>query len=110
MDESFIPQKVKAEFWTAQRLNNSEVNPQKYGLGWRVHQLDLGDGANKVIAIHHGGVSAGAQSFLLVLPQYQLSIAVNANIRTKEFWDFGKVSHVLAKEFVKRVETLSTPL
>ncbi|WP_105168283.1 serine hydrolase [Pseudoalteromonas sp. T1lg23B] len=85
-------------------LNNTEINPQKYGLGWRIHTLNLGEGIIPTEYMHHGGVSAGAQSFLMVVPRYKLSIAVNANVRTKVFWDFAKVAHELARIFVTEVE------
>lgn len=104
MNESFIPAEIRDEFWTPQRLNNGEVNEQKYGIGWRVHNLDLGDGFKPLTYMHHGGVSAGAQSFLMVIPEYKMSIAVNANIRTKVFWDFGSVSFDLARLFISDLD------
>ena len=104
MDDKFIPAKVRETFWTAQKLNNNETNPQGYGIGWRVHDLNLGEGFRIMKYMHHGGVSAGAQSFLMVIPEYKISISVNANFRTKEFWDFGKVSYELARIFIKEIE------
>ena len=103
MNNAYIPAHVRAEFWTPQKLNNGEVNPQNYGLGWRIHQLDLGEGYEKVTFVHHGGVSAGSQSFLMVIPQYNLSLSVNANIRTKVFSDFAKVSYDIARAFIDEI-------
>lgn len=104
LNDDFIPEVIRAEFWTPQQLNNGEVNEQKYGIGWRIHPLNLGEGFKPLTYMHHGGVSAGAQSFLMVIPEYNMSIAVNANIRTKVFWDFGSVSHDLARLFISRLE------
>ncbi len=104
MNKGFLPEDVRQQFWTAQKLNNGELNPQHYGLGWRVHELTLGDGFKPVMYMHHGGVSAGAQSFLLVIPEYKLSMAINANIRTKVFSDFAKVSKELLKLFIGEIE------
>lgn len=104
MDQSFLPEKVRQLFWTPQKLNNGEINPQHYGLGWRVHELTLGDDFKPVTYMHHGGVSAGAQSFLLVIPEYKLSMAINANIRTEVFSDFAKVSKELLKLFIGEIE------
>lgn len=107
MDTKFIPAEVRDEFWTPQRLNSGEVNEQKYGIGWRVHDLNLGEGFKPLIYMHHGGVSAGAQSFLMVIPEYKMSIAVNANVRTQVFWDFGSVSYDLARLFIRELEAPS---
>lgn len=104
MNDEFIPANVRQMFWTPQVLSSGETNPQKYGLGWRVHSLDLGEGFKPMVYMHHGGVSAGAQSFLMVVPEYKLAIAVNANIRTEVFWDFGKVSYELARLFINELE------
>lgn len=104
LNPDFIPESIRETFWTPQTLNNGEVNEQKYGIGWRIHTLNLGDGFKPLTYMHHGGVSAGAQSFLMVIPEYNMSIAVNANVRTKVFWDFGKVSYDLARLFISRLE------
>lgn len=104
LNNDFIPESIRNEFWTPQRLNNGEFNQQNYGIGWRVHPLNLGEGVKPLTYMHHGGVSAGAQSFLMVIPEYKMSIAVNANVRTKVFWDFGKVSYDLARLFIKASE------
>jgi CubicO group peptidase (beta-lactamase class C family) len=104
LNDAYIPTSVRDEFWTPQRLNSGEVNKQNYGLGWRVHTIKLDDRLAETLYIHHGGVSAGAQSFLLVLPEYQLSIAVNANIRTEVFSDFAAVSLKLARLFALAIQ------
>ena len=105
MDDTYIPQSVREEFWTPQVLSNGDINAQKYGLGWRVHNLELGESFTSMKYMHHGGVSAGAQSFLMVIPEYKLSIAVNANARTAVFSDFANVSFDLARIFIQEIET-----
>ncbi len=106
MDDTFIPKQVTDTFWTPQQLNNGEINSQKYGIGWRIHDLELGEGYKSLKSMHHGGVSAGAQSFLIVIPEYKLSIAVNANVTTREFWDFANVAFDIAKVFIDDLEKL----
>ncbi|MDT0604735.1 serine hydrolase domain-containing protein [Thalassotalea castellviae] len=108
MNNDFISAETRATFWTPQKINNGEINPQKYGIGWRIHQLDLCDGYQPLSFIHHGGVSAGAQSFLMIIPEYQLSISVNANIRTEVFSDFASVSYELTKLFIDAIEKQKT--
>ena len=100
MNASFIDESVQKAFWTVQKLNNGEENWQGYGIGWRIHSLDLGDGFEEQLYMHHGGVSAGAQSFLMALPKYKMSIAINANIKTNEFSEFNEVSYTLARLFI----------
>jgi len=107
MNEDFLPVNIREQFWTPQKLNNGEFNPQHYGLGWRVHELKLGKDFEPLMYMHHGGVAAGAQSFLLVVPRYKLSMAINANIRTEVFSDFAKVSRELLKLFIAELETQS---
>jgi len=106
LDDSFIPEDVRDTFWTPQRLNNGETNRQNYGIGWRIYDLNLGEAYKPMKYIHHGGVSAGAQSFLMVIPEYKLSIAVNANVKTEVFWDFGVVSFDIARVFIDELEKL----
>jgi CubicO group peptidase (beta-lactamase class C family) len=104
MNNDFISGQTRTIFWTPQKTNNGEVNPQKYGIGWRINDLNLGEGFPPLTFIHHGGVSAGAQSFLMIIPEYQLSISVNANIRTDVFSDFASVSYELARLFINEIE------
>ena len=106
LDDTFIPKVVRDTFWTPQRLNNGATNPQDYGIGWRIYDLNLGEGYKPMKYMHHGGVSAGAQSFLMVIPEYKLSIAVNANVKTEVFWDFGVVSFDIARVFIDELEKL----
>ncbi|GHF92537.1 hypothetical protein GCM10017161_20850 [Thalassotalea marina] len=105
LNDDFIPAKVRDEFWTVQRLNSGIENHQGYGIGWRIHELDLGQGFEKQLYMHHGGVSAGSQSFLMVLPKYHMSIAINANFKTQNFRDFNKVSYELARLFIRALES-----
>lgn len=100
IDDSFISADIREQFWTPQQLNNGEFNEQHYALGWRVHESDLGEGIGKVRIANHGGVSRGSQSWLMVVPQYQMAIAININSKTENFWDFGSISFPLAREFI----------
>lgn len=107
MDNEFISEQTRTIFWTPQKTNNGEVNPQKYGIGWRINDLNLGEDYPPLTVIHHGGVSAGAQSFLMIIPEYQLSLSVNANIRTDVFSDFASVSYEIARLFIDEIEKQS---
>lgn len=104
LDDSFIPQDVRNTFWTPQQLKDGTTNRQNYGIGWRINDLDLGKGYKPMKYIHHGGVSAGAQSFLMVIPEYKLSVAVNTNVKTEA--NFGAVAFKIAKVFVDELDKL----
>ncbi|MBU3004384.1 serine hydrolase domain-containing protein [Paraglaciecola arctica] len=102
-DEQFISQKSKDKIWDPQRLPNGEINRQNYAIGWRVHQWQVED--TTVNFMHHGGVSRGAQSLLLLIPDYQLSLAININGKTDNFTNFSKIWKEMAISFIKASES-----
>ncbi len=57
------------EMVTSQPMFDGSENPQAYAIGWRHHDTIniLGEEA-PVEVIHHGGVTAGAAAFLLMVP------------------------------------------
>ena len=79
-----------------------------YALGWRVQESTLSDGQTLMHA-NHGGVSRGAQSWLMVVPELNMSIAIMINSNTEEFWDFGSVSFELVEAFLPVVEKYKRP-
>jgi len=101
IDNSFIEEDVRRQFWTVQTLNNGEANEQHYAIGWRVPSFDYGEGIDELLTANHGGVSRGSQSWLMVIPALNMAIAVNMNARTETFWDFGSVSTELARVFIE---------
>jgi CubicO group peptidase (beta-lactamase class C family) len=104
IDYNFIATSIKDEFWTPQVLNSGKANHQNYGIGWRVHTLSLSDD-EEVTYAHHGGVSRGAQSFLVVVPKYKLSLALNINSNTEEFNEFGSIAGEIIRLFIAERKT-----
>lgn len=102
MRDNFINAQLRDTFWTPQRLNNGQTNAQNYAIGWRVHQLDLQQGHGEVDYVHHGGVSRGAQSFLMLIPEHKFSLAVNINSNTESFGDFGQIAGQVSRVFIAR--------
>lgn len=98
-DDDYLVPEIRAQFWTPQRTASGEINPQKYALGWRIAALDV-PGIGAVRNANHGGVSRGGQSWLMVMPDHEMAIAVNINRKTEIFWDFGRVSEQIAAEFI----------
>lgn len=96
LNPDFIAPETRKIFWQPQTLASGDVNGQNYALGWRLHKADdyMPTHAN------HGGVSRGSQSWLMVIPDYQMAVAVNINANTDEFWDFGEVAVEIARHFM----------
>lgn len=92
---------LSEEFWTPQTLNSGEVNEQNYALGWRAREEEFIEG-QPLRHVNHGGVSRGGQSWLMLLPEMEMAIALNINGRTDVFWDFGSFSFEIAKAFLQR--------
>lgn len=59
-----------------QPLADGRPNPQGYALGWRVHELDILDGAEKTLVLHHHGVAYGAVSNFSVYPEHGVVVSV----------------------------------
>lgn len=102
LDTEFIPTDVRARFWQPQRLDSGELNPQHYALGWRLHEGDDYMATN----VNHGGVSRGAQCWLMIIPEYQMTIALSMNSKTDEFWEFGELAIFIARHFMDSVEPM----
>lgn len=92
LDEGFLPRAVVEDFWTPVRLNDGTVNEQNYAIGWRNDLSTTRFGASAPVRLlHHGGVSRGAMSWLVLYPDLGIAIAVNINAETPEFADFASV-------------------
>ncbi|GAB2892296.1 serine hydrolase domain-containing protein [Microbulbifer echini] len=105
LDDNYLTPEIREIFWTPQKLANGEVNMQGYALGWRYRNQDI-PGVGLLQYANHGGVSRGSQSWLMVMPDHGLSVAVNINRKTKVFWDFGRVSMDIAAAFIKEQNAL----
>lgn len=98
LDENYISKTTRETFWTPQQLNSGEVNEQDYAIGWRWREYEV-EGVGLARNANHGGVSRGAQSWLLVFPDYNMAVAFNINSKTDEFRDFGSFYEVIFREF-----------
>ncbi|BBM01284.1 serine hydrolase [Microbulbifer sp. GL-2] len=101
LDNSYLSPETRKIFWTPQKLASGEVNEQNYALGWRIREKEI-PGVGLLRFANHGGVSRGSQSWLMVMPDYNLSVAVNTNRKTEVFWDFGSVSLDIATAFIRQ--------
>jgi len=108
-DASFIPASLQQQFWTPQLLADGKVNEEFYALGWRhfQHNFLYCDRNNllpqEVSYVHHGGVSDGAQSLLVIYPKWQLVVAVNINTQTQNWCDFAREVSLVTKPFLRQI-------
>lgn len=98
-DESYISPETRKMFWMPQTLSNGKINPQNYAIGWRRHSWQSSDGGT-IENVNHGGVSRGGQSMLMLIPEHEMVVAFNTNVRTPEFGDFGKIYKLIVEAFL----------
>ena len=99
LDDDFIPSDIREIFWTPAPLSDGTVNEQNYALGFRRNSWPI-DGVGDVVFLNHGGVSKGAQCWLMIVPEYELTLAISVNRRTENFFDFADVYVTLLEEFI----------
>lgn len=100
LDDNFITPKTRQQFWQPQQLSDGSINRQNYALGWRWANYE--DEHGRIHNANHGGVSRGSQSWLMVIPERNMAVAVMINSNVEEFWDFGQVSMPLARLFFEK--------
>ncbi len=72
------------EMVTVQPMFDGSEPPQYYTLGWRHYETSqIIDPDNKVDIIHHGGVASGANAFLMLVPDHNISVAIVTNGKGK---------------------------
>lgn len=98
LDNRFISPSTRQQFWQPQPLADGRMNEDNYALGWR--WADYEDEQGKLHNANHGGVSRGAQCWLMVIPEKNMAVAVMINSNVEKFWDFGQVSIPLARLFL----------
>jgi CubicO group peptidase (beta-lactamase class C family) len=102
LNEDFIAPETQRHFWTPVRLNDGTVNSENYAIGWRVGMSTTRFGEDHPVRVaHHGGVSRGAMSWLIIYPDLGLVAAVNINTNTPEFGDFASVEPEITRLFAE---------
>ena len=99
-DPAYITPAARETFWTPQRLAKGGVNEQSYAIGWRANLNTRLLGEDKPVwNVHHGGVSKGAYSWLVVYPEQRLVVALNTNARLDDFSDFMAIEQAITRTF-----------
>jgi len=100
-DPGFIRSDTRRIMWTPQRLKNGEVNIENYALGWRSDTTTRVFGEERPIKrVHHGGVSKGAMSWLVLYPEYEMVVALNINARAETFQLFAAREAAITRAFM----------
>ncbi len=83
LQNDFLTPPTSEEMFTPRKLENGELNPQHYGLGWRIGGLSIDSEKQEegeiIPLINHGGSSMGAACILFLVPDYDLVVAMSAN-------------------------------
>jgi serine beta-lactamase-like protein LACTB, mitochondrial len=92
---------VKQQLFTPQQLNNGEVNPQNYALGWR-HDAGwkLLDGRLITSAVHHGGTANGSSSWFVLYPEIGLTLSIMTNRSYDNVRSLITLGDAIAGEFI----------
>lgn len=88
---------------TPQKLASGEVNEQNYALGWRKHEFDLFEDSKKVTIIHHGGVATGSTALLLIIPEYDITLAIMIN-RSVEGFPLFDIVLPMIEAFIRDID------
>ena len=100
--EKYLSSQTLEAVLTPTKLANGDVNPQKYGLGWRVGEMQLAGMKDTVQVAHHGGVTDGAATaYLFVVPACKAAIAFATNTLPKQFWKLRPIMINLLKEYIR---------
>jgi len=99
LDENFVSKDTRNLFWTPVKVQG-RINEHDYALGFRKKSLDV-PGAGKITHLNHGGISKGAQCWLMIAPDHQISIAISTNRRTENFFDFADIYADLLAVFLE---------
>ncbi len=105
-DAKYLSAETRDHFWTPQQLADGSINEQDYALGWRWREWDI-EGIGVARNANHGGVSRGSQCWLLVYPDYVMSMAFCTNVKTEEFSTFGEIYEPLFRSFAETEQSIS---
>jgi serine beta-lactamase-like protein LACTB, mitochondrial len=84
LDGQVVSAEAREPMFTPRKLKNGKVNPQDYGLGFRIDTIsDPAYPGRSWRAVHHGGVAVGSQAMLVLLPEERVVVALSANATTQ---------------------------
>ncbi len=110
MNYEFLDSASVELLWTPQVLRDGSMNPQRYGMGWRIdREAELLGLADSVPVVHHGGSSPGGSAFLLLVPEDRVAVAVLTNLALDDPQPLRLEAYRIAGEFVRARRSESLP-
>jgi CubicO group peptidase (beta-lactamase class C family) len=106
---AMLSNKSRSSMFTARTLPSGEKNPRHYGLGWTIGGLTITNsetGEDEVIGlIHHGGARAGSTAILMMIPDYNIVVAMTSNsVGRGGSGPLGRIAAKVARAFIDAVE------
>jgi len=77
INHKLLSKKTTDLFWTAQETKQGKKST--YGFGWRITE-NIDPQIKEERLVSHGGAAVGASSYILLLPNNKLVIAIIANL------------------------------
>lgn len=105
LNNTFLSDATKAILWEPVSMDNGEINPQHYAIGWRVDATSRILEDKKVQIIHHGGTITGSITLLMLFPEYNMSIAMMVN-RTGASGELFNPIYELAKVLIPAITAI----
>ncbi len=105
LSDNYLNSEIIELITTPQKLDNEKENTQGYALGWRNYKTRNILDNKEVRIIHHGGVSVGSQSLLVVFPEYRMVISLLLNkSRGSEKFQLFNYLNPIAEIFISDIE------
>lgn len=100
LDDTLLTPETFRLLTTPHPLPGGQASEAIYALGWRHTAQALPASGWVVRTIHHGGTALGATSFLVLMPEERLVIAVNSNLHADGFAELAELTLRLAEIFL----------
>jgi serine beta-lactamase-like protein LACTB len=83
LGDELLSEAGKQALWTPLALADGTMNPENYGVGWRIDTSTrlLGE-TRPTRVLHHGGTQPGAAAFFMLVPEHGIVVAVMSNSGT----------------------------
>ena len=86
LEGNIVTRASRDVMFTPRTTRDGKINPQQYGLGFRIDEVtDDVNPQRKAIVVHHGGVAVGTQSMLVLLPKAGVVVAICGNLRVDAY-------------------------
>ncbi|PHR74065.1 MAG: hypothetical protein COA67_01485 [Lutibacter sp.] len=86
LNNQIINNTTTTTLFTPVKLKNGTINKQNYAIGWRNDiSTKVFSDKRKTNIIHHGGVAVGSTSLLILVPEYNITVAILINNNSKSF-------------------------